>query len=43
MFRSRLSAIERECVIFAGQLLNRMRHEAAAHRDGLRFAGEKPS
>jgi biopolymer transport protein TolQ len=40
-FRARLTAIEGLCVIFAGQLLNRMRHEAADHKDGLAFAGER--
>jgi biopolymer transport protein TolQ len=41
VFRSRLSSIEGVCITFAGQLLNRMQHEAGAHSDGLRFAGEK--
>ncbi|MDR3175989.1 MAG: MotA/TolQ/ExbB proton channel family protein [Desulfovibrio sp.] len=41
IFRSRLSFIEGVCVIFAGQLLNRMQHEAAEHKDGLVFAGER--
>jgi biopolymer transport protein TolQ len=40
-FRARLTAIEGICITFAGQLLNRMRHEAAEHKDGLSFAGER--
>ena len=41
IFRARLTAIEGICITFAGQLLNRMQHEAASHTDGLHFAGEK--
>jgi biopolymer transport protein TolQ len=40
-FRARLTAIEGICITFAGQLLNRMQHEAADHKDGLAFAGER--
>ena len=40
-FRSKLRSIEGVCIIFAGQLLNRMQHEAAAHPEGLVFAGER--
>jgi biopolymer transport protein TolQ len=40
-FRARLTAIEGICITFAGQLLNRMQHEAAKHKDGLSFAGER--
>ena len=38
-FRAKLTAIESICITFAGQLLNRMQHEAAEHKDGLSFAG----
>jgi biopolymer transport protein TolQ len=40
-FRARLTTIEGICITFAGQLLNRMQHEAAGHKDGLSFAGER--
>jgi biopolymer transport protein TolQ len=40
-FRARLTTIEGICITFAGQLLNRMQHEAADHKDGLAFAGER--
>jgi biopolymer transport protein TolQ len=40
-FRARLTAIESICITFAGQLLNRMQHEAADHKDGLAFAEER--
>jgi biopolymer transport protein TolQ len=40
-FRARLTAIEGICITFAGQLLNRMQHEATDHKDGLAFAGER--
>ncbi|MDR1242386.1 MAG: MotA/TolQ/ExbB proton channel family protein [Deltaproteobacteria bacterium] len=39
IFRAKLSGMESECINFAGVLLNRMRHEAAAHPQGIRFAG----
>lgn len=39
VFRARLSELESQCVIFAGQLLNRLQHEALNHPDGLPFAG----
>lgn len=39
-FRARLTDIESVCVNYAGQLLNRMRHEMDAHREGISFAGE---
>jgi biopolymer transport protein TolQ len=38
-FLARLAAIEGICITFAGQLLNRMQHEAAEHKDGLSSAG----
>lgn len=38
IFRSRLSTIERECINFAGILLNRMQHEVNRHDGGIRFA-----
>lgn len=41
IFRSKLMTIEGVCITFAGQLLNRMQHEATEHESGLRFAGEK--
>jgi biopolymer transport protein TolQ len=41
IFRARLTVIEGLCITFAGQLLNRMQHEAAEHKDGLVFAGGK--
>jgi biopolymer transport protein TolQ len=41
IFRARLTIIEGVCITFAGQLLNRMQHEATAHEDGLAFAGER--
>ena len=40
-FRARLTDIESVCVNYAGQLLNRMRHEMDAHREGISFAGER--
>ena len=39
VFRAKLAAIESQCITFAGQLLNRMQHEAGSHPDGLPFAG----
>ncbi|MDR2820351.1 MAG: MotA/TolQ/ExbB proton channel family protein [Desulfovibrio sp.] len=39
IFRAKLRTVEGSCIIFAGQLLNRMQHEAARHPDGIRFAG----
>lgn len=39
IFRARLMAIEGECITFAGQLLNRMQHEAREHGKGLSFDG----
>ena len=41
VFRAKLTAIESQCITFAGQLLNRMQHEAGSHPDGLPFAGGK--
>lgn len=41
LFRSKIIAIEGECILFAGQLLNRMEHEVFQHTNGLSFAGEK--
>jgi biopolymer transport protein TolQ len=41
IFRAKLMSMEGVCVTFAGQLLNRMQHEAAAHPEGLVFAGER--
>lgn len=41
IFRAKLTNIEGICITYAGQLLNRMQHEAAEHDDGLVFAGEK--
>ena len=41
IFRARLTGLEGICITFAGQLLNRMQHEAAEHKDGLAFAGER--
>jgi biopolymer transport protein TolQ len=40
-FRAGIAAVEGLCFTFAGQLLNRMQHEAADHKDGLAFAGER--
>jgi biopolymer transport protein TolQ len=37
-FRVRLTAIEDICITFAGQLLNRMQHEAADHLDAEQAA-----
>ena len=39
IFRARLAGIEAECITFAGQLLNRMQHEASKHENGLSFNG----
>ncbi|MDR2050189.1 MAG: MotA/TolQ/ExbB proton channel family protein [Deltaproteobacteria bacterium] len=41
IFRARIASIEGICIIFAGQLLNRLQHEAGEHRNGLAFAGEE--
>ena len=41
VFRARLSAIEGVCINYAGQLLNRLQHEATDHAGGIAFAGEK--
>ncbi len=41
IFRAKLTTIEGVCITYAGQLLNRMQHEAEAHEKGLTFAGEK--
>lgn len=41
VFRAKLTRIEGGCITFAGQLLNRMQHEAGEHESGLAFAGEK--
>jgi len=41
VFRAKLTAIEGVCITYAGQLLNRMQHEAAEHETGLSFAGEQ--
>lgn len=41
IFRAKLSTIESQCITFAGQLLNRMQHEAGGHPKGLPFAGGK--
>jgi biopolymer transport protein TolQ len=38
-FRAGLAAVEGICITFAGQLLNRMQHEAGNHKDGLSFEG----
>jgi biopolymer transport protein TolQ len=40
IFRAKLLSIEGVCITFAGQILNRMQHEASEHADGLRFADE---
>lgn len=40
IFRARLRSIEGVCINYAGQLLNRLQHEAADHGNGLGFAGE---
>ena len=40
VFRAKLTSIEGACITYAGQLLNRMQHEAAEHETGLAFAGE---
>lgn len=40
IFRAKLSEIEGICITYAGQLLNRMQHEAGEHEHGLSFAGE---
>jgi len=39
MFRARLSSIETVCITYAGQLLNRLQHEATIHPDGIVFEG----
>ncbi|MDR2573951.1 MAG: MotA/TolQ/ExbB proton channel family protein [Desulfovibrio sp.] len=41
VFRAKLSTVEGVCITFAGQLLNRMQHEASGHTAGLAFAGEQ--
>ncbi len=41
VFRSKIIAIEGECIIYAGQLLNRMQHELGQHEQGIKFAGER--
>lgn len=41
VFRAKLTNIEGACITYAGQLLNRMQHEAAEHESGLAFAGER--
>ena len=40
-FRARLSGIEGVCINYAGQLLNRLQHEAPAYNMGISFAGEQ--
>ena len=40
MFRAKLTGIEGVCINYAGQLLNRLQHEAAEHGDGISFAGK---
>ncbi len=40
VFRSKLTRIQGECIIFAGQLLNRLQHEVDKHKDGINFNGE---
>ena len=39
-FRARLSGIKGVCINYAGQLLNRLQHEASEHKTGISFAGE---
>ena len=41
IFRAKLTSIEGVCITYAGQLLNRMQHEATEHETGLSFAGER--
>lgn len=41
IFRAKVTGIEGQSIIFAGQLLNRFQHEASNHAEGLHFAGEK--
>ena len=41
VFRAKLTSIEGMCITYAGQLLNRMQHEASEHDEGLAFGGEK--
>ena len=42
VFRAKLTAIEGSCITFAGQLLNRLQHEAAKHPDGIAYDGQVP-
>lgn len=39
VFRSRLTAIEGQCINFAGMFLNRLQHEATEHPEGIVFSG----
>ena len=40
VFRAKLVYIEGICINYAGQLLNRLQHEAPEHGSGISFAGE---
>lgn len=41
VLRARLAGIEGICINYAGQLLNRLQHEAPEYRQGISFAGER--
>lgn len=40
VFKSRLGAIEGQCINFAGMFLNRLQHEVSDHPEGLAFAAK---
>ena len=41
VFRAKLAHIEGVCINFAGQMLNRLQHEAPQHADGIAFSEER--
>ncbi len=41
VFKAKLIYIEGICINYAGQLLNRLQHEAPDHSSGISFAGER--
>ena len=41
VFRAKLTYIEGVCINYAGQLLNRLQHEAPGYSKGISFAEER--
>jgi len=41
IFKSQLTTIQGNCIIFAGMLLNRLQHEGVYYKESVNFAGNK--